>query len=219
MNWNKLRSFSYKTLLFLIVIAVPLSAQGKPTFKNGVVYLSRFISSDYFSSLKNRTADIDLVDTLYLRSYKYYRNDCSEALLALAFALLPYNEMNLKLPLIPATLTIPLPAVGEPLFDLKTRNLPSQFFYDSPGNSFGDKDKLPHFFGTAFIEYNFPIFNISKFLGIFVEKFEETFYVQGAMDKRDLYVNRLGARFGKGLREKSNLLPSEFLKKYSYNKK
>lgn len=213
-----MRSFFYKTLLFLIVIAVPLNAQRNPTFRNGVAYLSLFISSDYFASLKNKSTDIDLVDTLYLRSYKYYKNDCSEALLALTFASLPYKEMNLKLPLIPVTLTIPLPAVKEPLFDLKTRNLPSQLFYDSPGNSFGDKDKLPHFFGTAFIEYNFPIFNISKFLGMFVEKFEETFYVQGAMDKRDLYVNRLGAKFGKGLRKNSNLLPSEFLKKYSYKK-
>jgi hypothetical protein len=125
----------------------------------------------------------------------------------------------LRLPLVPFTVTVHLPSVNSPLFESKTKNLPSKFFYDTPKDNFGDKDKLPHFFGTAFIEYNFSFFNISKFLGIFVEKFEETFYVQGAMDKRDLYVNRLGARFGKGLRNNGSLLPSEFLKKYAYDKK
>ncbi len=140
-------------------------------------------------------------------------------MLALTFACLPYKEMNVKLPLVPVSLKMHLPSVESPLFELKTKNLPSKLFFDTPVSNFGDKDKLSHFFGNAFIEYNFPFFNLSKFLGIFVEKFEETFYVEGAMDKRDIYVNGLGSKFGKDLNENNNLLPSEFLKKYSYNKK
>jgi hypothetical protein len=198
---------------------MPSAAQSKPSFKNGVIYLSKFISSDYFISLKNNSNDLDLVDTLYLRSVKYYESDYSEAMLALTFACLPYNEMHLKLPIFPVTLTLHLPTVSNPLFDIKTKNLPSQLFFDTPKNNFGDKDKLSHFFGNAFIECNFSFFNLSKFLGIFVERFEETFKVQGAMDKRDLYVNDLGAEFGKGLKGNNRLLPSEILKNYSYNKK
>lgn len=140
-------------------------------------------------------------------------------MLALTFACLPYKVMNVKLPILPITLAIHLPAVSSPLFDIKTKNLPSKLFFDTPENGFGDKDKLSHFFGNAFIEFNIPFFNLSKFLGIFVEKFEETFYVEGAMDKRDLYVNALGAKFGKSLRENSAILPSEFINKYAYNKK
>lgn len=167
--------------------------------------------------MKENSTDLDLVDTLFLRSVKYYNSDYSEALLALTFACLPYKVMNLKLPVFPITLTLHLPAVPNPLFDIKTKNLPSKLFFDTPKNEFGDKDKLSHFFGNAFIEFNFPFFNLSKFLGIFVEKFEESFYVQGGMDKRDLYVNGLGAKFGKELNRNNNLLPSEILKKYSYS--
>jgi hypothetical protein len=39
------------------------------------------------------------------------------------------------------------------------------------------------------------------------------------MDKRDLYVNGLGAKFGKDLNKNNYLLPSVILKNYSYNKK
>lgn len=206
-------------LIFILLLYVPLYSQSAPNLRNGINYLSKFISSDYFLELKNKSNHIDLVDTLFLRSVNFYNSDYSEAMLALTFACLPYKEMNLKLPFLPVTVTIPLPAVPNPLFSRKTTNLPSKLFFDTPENEFGDKDKLPHFFGNAFIEYNFPLFNFSKFLGIFVEKFEETFYVQGAMDNRDLYVNVLGAKFGKELRNKNKLLPSEFLKKYAYKKK
>lgn len=207
-----------KILFFLLLLGSALNAQGSPTFKKGVIFISRFISSEYFSSLKKTNNDLALVDTIYLRAVKFYNNDYSESLLALTFACLPYREMNLKIPVIPITVTIPLPAVPNPLFTQKTKNLPAKLLIDSPENEFGDKDKLSHFFGTAFIEYNFPFFNISKFLGIFVEKFEETFYVQGAMDNRDLKVNRLGAKFGKSLRDNGSLLPSEFFNKYDSKK-
>ncbi len=212
-------NISRKTAILLFILSVSLFPQVKPTFRNGVAYLSRFIASDYFLKLKGTADDVALTDTLYLRSVKFYRNDYSEALLALTFACLPYNEMHIRIPLIGTPVTVHLPSVANPLFAAKNKNLPSKLFYDSPGNSFGDKDKLSHFFGNAFIEYNFPLFNLSNFMGIFVEKFEETFYVEGAMDKRDLYVNRLGAKFGKTLRDSVNLLPSRFLKKYAYGKK
>ena len=214
-----MKYFCYKLLFLFLILCLPIAAQVKPTFRNGVIYLSKFISSDYYLNLKSKTTDIDLVDTLYLRSVKFYNFDYSEALLALTFACLPYKEMHVKIPVVPITLNLHLPAVESPLFDTKTRNLPSKLFFDTPPNAFGDKDKLSHFFGNAFIEYNFPIFNLSKFLGIFVEKFEETFYVEGAMDKRDLYVNGLGAKFGKDLNKNNTIFPSDILKQYSYNKK
>jgi len=185
--------------------------------KEGVVYLSKFIASDYFSSLKSNSAGTAAVDTIYLRSLHYFNNDFSEAMLALVFVLIPYDEITIKFPLLNFPMTIHLPVAPEPLFTKKTKNTPSIFFPDSPIGMMGDKDKLPHFFGTAFIEYNFPFFNLSKFLGIFVEKFEESFFLQGAMDKRDLYVNRLGAKFGRALRTDGSRLPSEFLNKYSYS--
>lgn len=193
--------------------------QSTPTFKSGVIYLSRFIASDYFFELKNSSNHLDLVDTLYVKAINYYREDYSEALLALTFASLPYKELPVQVPVIGWRINIPLPAVPEPFFGIKTRNLPSRLLPDSPSSEFGDKDKLSHFFGNAFLEYNFPFFNFSKFLGIFVEKFEETFYVQGAMDNRDLIVNRLGAQFGKALCGDKNLRPSQFFKKYSGYKK
>ena len=201
--------------VFFLFTAISF-AQEKPTFKQGVIYLTKFICSDYFVSLKNKTTDLDLVDTLYLRSLKYYLNDPSEAMLALTFATLPYTEIHITIPLIQLKFTVPLPTVRGQLFTVKMKNLPAKFFYDTPNNAFGDKDKIPHFFGSAFIEYNIPYLNLSRFIGIFVEKFEEVFYVDGQADLRDLYVNGLGIKFGKALRKNDKLLPSEILKTYSF---
>ena len=63
-------------------------------------------------------------------------------------------------------LDIPLPSVTDSIFALKRKNLPKNLFYDTPNTEMGDKDKLPHFFGTAFLSYEISIFNISIWIRI-----------------------------------------------------
>ncbi|OGU36632.1 MAG: hypothetical protein A2068_13125 [Ignavibacteria bacterium GWB2_35_6b] len=172
-----------------------------------------YIASNDFKKLKNTYDHLSLVDSIYIKALEISEGDISENLLALTFATLPFDKMVVGIPVINSTVNLQLQEVDSVLFKTKNVNLPSQLFFDSPLN--GDKDKLAHFFGNAFLSYNFSVFNISKILGIFVELFEESFLVSGGLDSRDITVNYLGEFYGKMLNNNNKLLPSEVLSLYS----
>jgi hypothetical protein len=176
-----------------------------------VNYLSEFIASDYFLELKNKNTDLALIDSIYLRAIHYYEKDYAEALLALTFATIPYREVPLVIPLINVQLYYPLISADEETFNLKNENLPSHFLHDSPENIYGDKDKLPHFFGNAYIGYAESILDLADVFGYFVEAFEEDFKAQSKIDFRDMEVNWFGVLFGNLLEENKKILPSEVL--------
>ncbi|MFH1197646.1 MAG: hypothetical protein V1720_18245 [bacterium] len=201
-------------IIFSFVEFSNCHAQKANDLSGGVIYISNFIASDYFYSLKNDNNDLALVDTLFNRSYIYFDGDISEALLALTFACLPYNKMPLKLPLLNIRVDIPLPSVEESIFQIKIKNLPSHLLYDSPENEFGDKDKIPHFFGNAFLSYNISFINLAKFASVYVELFESSFAVEGAVSLRDMRVNQLGELFGAALKNNINLKPSTLFSLY-----
>jgi len=201
-----------KIILLLCYSAIITSAQSH-SFEDGVIYLSNYIASDHF---KNKTdEDIFLVDTLYKKATNFYNGNISEALLALTFATLPFNKMQVTVPIINVKLNLKLPSVDENIFLEKKNNLPGIVYFDSEKIGGQDKDKVAHFFGNAFLKYNVRIINLSKFLGIFVEMFESTFKVSGGVDFRDLQTNYIGEFFGYSLRKNKELKPSDFFKLYS----
>ncbi len=187
--------------------------------EENINYLVDFINSDEFSNLKQHNSDLDLIDTLYLRSVKFNNYDYSEALLGLTFATLPFHKMPLHIPLVGIVLDLQLPSGADEELKKKENNLVKNIFYDTPKSNLGDKDKVAHFFGNAYFANSVTIFNLSKFLSVFVELFEDAFKVSGGVDNRDLIANHLGYLFGKNLRDNPNLLPSQFFKKYPKIKK
>jgi hypothetical protein len=120
----------------------------------------------------------------------------------------------MRLPLTGTKIRIPLPSPPLKIFNEKLKNTPKKIFFDSPENDYGDKDKLAHFFANAFLRYNISIFNLSEFLGIFVEYFEQGFFLQGGYDRRDLIANHLGELFALMVRNYPDAKPSEALKIY-----
>jgi len=177
---------------------------------NAVEQISNYISSDYFQDLSKTKTDLQLIDSIYLHHLKYQNYNYSETLFSLTFALIPVREFTMKLPLF-NKIDYPLVSVGDSLFNLKNKNLPKNIFFDSPNNKFGDKDKLSHFFGSAFISYSSNIFDFVDLIGYFVEVFEENFKIQSSIDKRDMMTNSLGNIFGKMLKKNKNILPSQIL--------
>lgn len=203
---------------FLILPALLLSgnsitAQSK-SLGHGIQHISEYIASEEFQEFKKTHHDIQQIDKIYLKTLEFYEGDISETLLTLTFVMLPFNEMPLQIPVMRIDLTIPLPAATDSIYKVKNENLPKRVLFDSPNIKFGDKDKTAHFFAMAFFEYNIHFFNLSKFIGIFVEYFEDVFKVQGSIDERDLLVNYLGSFFGEGLRENPSMLPSDALAVY-----
>lgn len=170
-----------------------------------------YLISDEFEEVSKSKDVMTAIDSLYVNALRINDNDISETLVSLTFATLPYHEVPLKLPIINVTFYYKLIAPPDSLYFKKNQQLPTQIFTDSPKNSFGDKDKLAHFFGAAFLSYNSPLFDLTDIIGYFVEAFEESFKVEGGFDVRDIRVNNLGKAFGKALDKNKRTLPSEIL--------
>jgi len=183
--------------------------------EENINHIVAFVNSETFIELKQHNSDLALIDTLYLRGLKFNNYDYSETLLALTFVTLPFQNMPLNIPYTKITFNVKLPAGAEEDISAKIENLPKKIFIDSPKSDFGDKDKVAHFFGNAYLAHSVSIFNLSKFLSILVELFEDAFKIKGGIDNRDLIANELGYLFGKELLNNPNALPSESLKLYT----
>jgi len=200
--------------LYFVILTLVITSSIFPqqsTLSKGVNYLSEFIASDYFLELKGRNTDINLVDSLYKRAIRFYQNDYEEALLALTFTTIPYRRVPLVIPLIKSRIYYPLISDNDSISNLKNKNLPNRLFYDTPEDNYGDKDKLAHFFGNAFIGYAENILNLADVFGYFVEAFEEDFKAQTSVDFRDVDVNWYGVLFGDMLETNKNILPSQIM--------
>ncbi len=197
-----------KVILLIIFSSVTLLTQQSRLSKS-VNYLSDFIASDYFKELGSGLNDLSLTDTLFRRAVDIRNKDYSEALLSLTLAVVPYKKVPIRLPLIKTVIQYPLTSANDSIFLLKNKNLPRNLYFDTPGNKFGDKDKLAHFFGSAFLAYNSSIFDLGDLIGYFVEVFEEEFKVQSVIDNRDMMTNKLGYIFGTFLKKDKSVLPSD----------
>ena len=206
----KLYLHSFCVSFFILTISSYLIAQ-QSSLSKGVNYLSDFIASEHFIELKNKNDDLSLVDSIYLRAIHFYDYDYQEALLALTFTTIPYSRVPLVIPIIKSRIYYPLISANDSISTLKNNNLPKILFYDTPKDDGGDKDKLAHFFGNAYIGYAENILNLADVFGYFVEVFEEDFKSQSKVDFRDIDVNWYGVLFGEMLETNKNILPSEIM--------
>ena len=179
-----------------------------------VNHLSHFIASGKFEELKNKLSDYQQIDILYKEALKESKGDIDNALFTLTFTVIPYDQIPVVTPVFKIPINVPLPHSVDSIFNLKNKNLPNNLFFDTPKNSFGDKDKLAHFFGSAYLSYVSSWFDITQIIGIFVEDFEEKFYIQSSADPRDIRADNLGNMFGKVLKKNKEVLPSQVLAVY-----
>lgn len=199
------------SLLFPILFLSTSVFPQQSSLSKGVNYLSDFIASDYFLELKIEYNDLNLVDSIYTRAIQFYNYDYQEALLTLTFTTIPYRRVPLVVPIIKSRIYYPLVSSNDSISILKNQNLPAKLFYDSPTGKGGDKDKLAHFFGNAYIGYAENILNLADVFGYFVEVFEEDFKSQSKVDFRDIDVNWYGILFGEMLETNKNILPSQIM--------
>jgi hypothetical protein len=193
----------------LILSAFHQTAAQQSQISKTVNHISQYIASENFFNLKKEIGDISAVDSIYSTALQFTDQNIAEALLGLMLATVPYRKVPVKVPLLGFILYYPLTSADSETFLTKNENLPKNLFFDSPQNNFGDKDKLAHFFGSAFLSYESKFFDLGKLIGYFVEAFEESFKVQSSVDIRDLDVNEYGRFFGELLKENDNLLPSQ----------
>jgi len=201
-------NFTFILTLFLLT---NLIFPQQSSLSKGVNYLSDFIASEQFLELKNQNNDLALVDSIYSRAIQFYDYDYQEALLTLTFTTIPYSKVPLVVPIIKSRIFYPLISANDSISTLKNKNLPKKLFYDTPSDIGGDKDKLAHFFGNAYLGYAENILNLADVFGYFVEVFEEDFKSQSKIDFRDMDVNWYGVLFGELLETHKNVLPSQIM--------
>ena len=197
--------------ILIIVLVSNSSFSQRSQLSTEVQNISEYIASDSFLSLKEQEGELRSIDSLYSKALNLTENNIQEALLALTFAVVPYKNVPVHFLF---KFNYPLFSADDSTFKKKNKYLPKYFLVDSPKNEFGDRDKLAHFFGNAFVAYTSQIFDLTGAIGYFVEVFEENFTPENQIDLRDLKVNKLGEAFGKSLKKDQSLLPSIFIKKY-----
>jgi hypothetical protein len=183
-----------------------------PKFLADVTQLKDYIRTDDFADLRRGAGDSRAVDALYVRARELSWGNTYEALLVSTLATMEHRRIGIRVPVIGPLLWIPLTSEFEDDFRSRLQSLPSRFYADTPPGIAGDRDKLQHFFGSAFLTYLLESRTGADRIGEFVEWGEERFVVDGVNDERDRRANWQGQQFGLKLLEDQGARPSGFLR-------
>jgi len=180
-------------------------------FIKNEIDLKIFLRSKKFRSLRREFGDRRAMDFIFVRAMRLTNNNTAMALLLTTFSCFDHRTLGFKIPIF--NLFFPLSNESEEEFHRRLSNLPAHLFADSPADTAGDRDKLQHFFGSAFLTYIFESKGSADRFGEFIEQGEDAIVVGGVNDERDKRANREGQRFGQALLEDNHRLPSELLRK------
>ena len=206
-----------KTLLLVILLSSQSFAQSKtPLMVFGSLFtpkgyiegyqLRDLIRSDIYIEETEGMTDREKLDYIYDEAYILSRGDLQAAQLASAVATLEHRTIEIKL-LFGASITVPLTFEPEESFTARVERLPSRIYSDSTE----DKDKMQHFFLSAYLKRTLGTNSLVRLLGSFVEAGEDAFIVGGMSDERDLHANEDGIRFATSDKRAPISKPSEYL--------
>jgi hypothetical protein len=169
--------------------------------------MKSYVRSNEFSEYKNQYGDLAAVDEIFHQAYKITRGNTSIALLLCTSATLDHYTLGIRVPIL--NIYIPLTDETKEEFQQRVENLPGQIYLNSPKTKYGDRDKLQHFFGSAFLVYVFESQNAAQNYSEFVEKFEDRYINNGSYDLRDMKANEDGQSFGLALSKNQKIKPSD----------
>ncbi|HUI10513.1 MAG TPA: hypothetical protein VL221_09310 [Bacteroidota bacterium] len=171
--------------------------------------LREYVTSGELSAARHAYGDLYAVDCVFERAMRLCWDNPYEALLVCAFALMDHERFGVRLPVGGIVLWFPLTSELRGEFIARVDSLPSRLYADTPPE--GDRDKLQHFFGSAFITAITESAARADLVGLFVEWGEELCIVGGVNDARDVRANRQGQRFALDLLAQGDARPSRYL--------
>ena len=141
--------------------------------------LKRYIRDPRFLQLRAECGDTMAVDLIFEHAMDIADGTVSHALLIAALATFDHFRLGVKIPLL-GTLYIPLTIVEtEQGYSQRFSHLPRHVLPDSIGQRKRDRDKLQHFFGSAYLTYIFDSKSIARAIGDFIENDSQ----KGALDR------------------------------------
>lgn len=178
-----------------------------PLFKDEA-HLKRYLRDVRFYELRKQYDDTLAVDAIFDRSVLIAEGNIPHALLISTLAVMDHHILGLKIPII-GSIYFPLTFENDSLFRLRRTHLPKRLLSDNLRSV--DKDKLQHFFGSAYLAYVTNSNIISRWIGDLFEIGEDRFVLGGRSDLRDKLANEKGREFGLRLLRDEDILPSDVL--------
>ena len=173
-------------------------------------YIRRYILDEQFLVLRKRCGDMRTIDAIYLKSLKIADYNIARALFLSFMSVLEHRKVEVKIPIV-SSLNVPLTFERDSIFIARIKHLPVLVYSDSPPTPEGDRDKLQHFFGSAYLSYASEAPELARTVGNLIEWGEAAFIVGGTDDPRDKRANKQGESFGRDLLVVTTLLPSDYL--------
>jgi hypothetical protein len=173
-------------------------------------YIREYIRDERFLVLRSRCGDMRMIDAIYLKSLKIADYNIARSLFLSFMAVLEHRKVDVKMPIF-KPLALPLTFEEDSIFNNRIKNLPAKVYSDTPPGTFGDIDKLQHFFGSAYLSYVSEAPGFTGTAGNLIEWGEANFIVGGTDDPRDKRANKQGKSFGRDLLVVKTLLPSDYL--------
>lgn len=155
-----------------------------------------------------RRAQLERVDAIYDTALVICEGVPRQALLACAIATLPYRSFPAVLPLAGLVVRVPVSTESVAEFEARRARLPVLLLADAGG---AGADKLPHFFGSAYLRLVLGSAELAALAGVCVEWGEALFKLEGFEDEMDLRANALGVCFAEHLRVRPAARPSDVL--------
>ncbi len=171
-------------------------------------YLTRAWIRDSLPPAADSLDDLTRMDMLYLRAFGEAGGNPESTLLAALIASFEHRTIPLSI-----GLELPLTLEPQEAFERRVARLPRRLFLDNPNGD--DKDKLQHFFASAWLATMLDNGSAADLLGIGVELGEALFIRGGADDPRDIRANRLGHLYAELLRTHPHALPSTLFRAWN----
>lgn len=163
----------------------------KPMWLQHASLLRHYLCTDAYGALSHTGHDRDAVDSLFAHAMMIADNNIGDALLAAAVACFDHPSIGIKLGIV--TLPVPLSVEDDSLFTCARSHLPAKLFFDSPPE--GDRDKLQHFFGSAYLQWITNSNVATGIVGNGIELLEPGLVVGGTDDPRDVRADKAGQAF------------------------
>jgi hypothetical protein len=180
-----------------------------PKLINDAIELKHYVRGGEFRWIRRTRGDLAGVDAIFDRAMELSWGNVYEALLISFTASMDHRRFGVRIPVLGPILWVPLTSEFPDEFAERIRALPRNLYADTPPS--GDRDKLQHFFGSAFLTYLFESRAVAERVGAFVEWGEDKFIVDGVLDERDERANNQGQEFGLHLLRGGSLPPSRFM--------
>jgi hypothetical protein len=170
------------------------------------VALRSYLRSAAWTEFRKTHSDRESLDEIFNDADELCNDNRAAAILAASIACLEHKTIPLKL-FFCITLEIPLTMESQHDFDARVSKLP-EYIYDS---KIPDRDKLQHFFFSAYFMRVLKMNSLVSLLGDGVEIGEDLFIVGGVDDPRDRHANKDGRRFGEACDSETLPMPGKFL--------